>query len=164
MRKEEPSGRGGSFLCGLLPPVGRTHTLSIMSVYLNFESFRRSQKPNNYLIAPDGLCRKSTPDAASPLIRKSPEALFRRLVALFESAGGWKSLHYDENAFRISVVAVTPFLRFKDDVDIRVLPVDDLPEGQVGSYVAIYSRSRVGYSDLGANKKRVEGLIARFPS
>ena len=135
-----------------------------MSVYLNFEGFRRSQKPNNYLIAPEGLCRKSTPDAKSPLIKKSPEALFRRLIALFESSGGWKSLDYDENSRRISVVAVTSFLRIKDDVDVRVLPVEGLPEGQVGSYVAIYSRSRIGYSDLGANKKRVDALLARFPT
>lgn len=135
-----------------------------MSVYLNFENFRRSQKPNNYLIAPDGLCRKSTPDAVSPIIRKSPEALFRRLIGLFESGSGWKNLHYSEKDRRISVIAVTPFLRFKDDVDIRVMPIADLPEGQIGSQLAIYSRSRIGYSDLGANKKRVDGLIARFPN
>ena len=135
-----------------------------MGIYLNFEGFRRSQKPNNYLIAPDGLCRKSTPDAASPLVKKSPEALFRRLIALFEASSGWKHLDYDEKNHRISVVAVTSLLRFKDDVDIRVLPVDGLQQGQVGSHVAIYSRSRVGYSDLGANKKRVEALLARFPT
>ena len=135
-----------------------------MSIYLNFEGFRRSQKPNNYLIAPEGLCRKSSPDDVSPLIKKSPEALFRRLVGLFESSSGWKNLDYDENNRRISVVAVTPLLRFKDDLDIRVLPVEGLPEGQVGSHIAIYSRSRIGYSDLGANKKRVEALLARFPT
>ena len=135
-----------------------------MSIYLNFEGFRRSQKPNNYLIAPEGLCKKSTPDETSPLIKKSPEALFRRLIALFESSGRWKKLDFDEDNHRISVIAVTPLFRFKDDVDIRVLPVEGLPEGQVGSHLAIYSRSRVGYSDLGANKKRVDGLLARFPT
>lgn len=135
-----------------------------MSMYLNFENFRRSQKPNNYLVAPDGLCRKSSPDIKSPVIKKSPEALFRRLVGLFEGTGGWKSLDYDENNHKISVVAVTSFLRFKDDVDIRVLPIDGLPEGQIGSHIAIYSRSRIGYSDFGANKKRVEALLARFPT
>ena len=135
-----------------------------MSMYLSFENFRRSQKPNNYLVAPEGLCRKSTVDAKSPLIKKSPEALFRRLIGYFETSGGWKSLNYSEKPHKISVVAVTSLLRFKDDVDIRVLPVEGLPEGQVGSHIAIYSRSRVGYSDLGANKKRVEALIARFPN
>ena len=133
-------------------------------MYLSFESFRRSQKPNNYLIAPEGLCQKSTPDQISPLIKKSPEALFRRLVGLFESGSGWKSLEYDEDNRRISVVAVTPLLRFKDDVDIRVIEEPGLPEGQIGSRLAIYSRSRIGYSDLGANKKRVDALLARFPS
>lgn len=135
-----------------------------MNSFLSFENFRRSQKPNNYLVAPEGLCRKSTVDAISPLIKKSPEALFRRLVGFFETSGGWKSLNYSEKSHKISVVAVSALLRFKDDVDISILPVEGLPEGQVGSHIAIYSRSRVGYSDLGANKKRVEALIARFPT
>jgi len=135
-----------------------------MSMFLAFESFRRSQKPNNYLVAPEGLCRKSTPDASSPLFLKSQEALFRRLIGMFEISSGWKNLEYDEENHRISVVAVTSLLRFKDDVDIRVLEEPNMPDGKVGCRIAIYSRSRIGHSDLGANRKRVEGLFARFPS
>ena len=89
--------------------------------------------------------------------------MFKRLVGLFESSSGWRNLEYDEENHRISVVAVTSFLRFKDDVDIRVLPEPDLPEGKIGCRLAIYSRSRIGYSDLGANQKRVEDLFSRFP-
>ena len=52
-------------------------------------------------------------------------------------------------------VAVTRIMRFRDDIDVLLAPTAD-----GGTQVAIYSRSRVGYSDLGANRKRVKQLLA----
>jgi len=49
-------------------------------------------------------------------------------------------------------------MKYKDDIDIAVLETND------GSTVAIYSRSRVGHSDLGKNRKRVEALIDTLSS
>jgi len=134
-----------------------------MSLYENFESLRRSGKPNHFLVAPEGLCRKTEPDMASPLIRKSPEALFKRLVAFLERSSGWKEVDSDPEGLRISAVAVTGFLRFKDDVDVQVFAEPGLPEGQIGSRLAIYSRSRIGHSDFGTNEKRVRKLLDMFP-
>ena len=47
-------------------------------------------------------------------------------------------------------------MRFKDDVDILVLPVEGHDHQ---STLAIYSGSRLGYSDLGTNGKRVNALL-----
>lgn len=47
---------------------------------------------------------------------------------------------------------VTPFLRFRDDVELAL--------DEAARVVHVRSASRVGYSDLGANRKRVEALRA----
>ena len=47
---------------------------------------------------------------------------------------------------------VTPIMRYKDDVELRL---DD-------DRIHIRSASRVGYSDLGANRQRVARLTVEF--
>jgi len=53
----------------------------------------------------------------------------------------------------LTAVAVTPLLRFRDDVTIRVRPAES------GSRVDVRSRSRLGRDDLGANAARIHRLL-----
>ena len=69
----------------------------------------------------------------------------------------WKITASDPAAGRIRFIAVTRLLRFKDDIDILVLPV---AEHDHQSTLVVYSRSRIGYSDLGTNGKRVNALLS----
>ena len=121
---------------------------------VDFKTLTRTGKPNDYLLAPDGLCEAATPDGGSPAFSEAPSALFKRMTSLVAAGKGVTQLAVDEERFTLSYVAVTPLLRFKDDVTLKVLPKGE------GAQVAAYSASRVGYSDLGTNKKRVDGLIA----
>ena len=54
----------------------------------------------------------------------------------------------------VHAVFRTKWLRFADDVEFRL--------DRAASTVAVRSASRVGYSDLGANAKRVESIRARW--
>lgn len=83
--------------------------------------------------------------------------MFSKLSEIIASERSFGKIDTDAEALRIKFVATTGFMRFKDDVDIEIIPLD---EGR--SSFAIYSRSRVGYSDLGANRKRVTKLIERL--
>ena len=71
----------------------------------------------------------------------------------------WPSVVIDDQAAQISFVPVSKLMRFKDDVSVKVLPVAG---DAAKSTLAIYSASRVGYSDMGANAKRVGALLDRL--
>lgn len=130
-----------------------------MSARVDFEKIERPGSPNTYLVAPEELCTSATPDADAPCFDLAPDVLFGRLDSLISDKSNWSVTHRDPEARQIDLVAKTPLLKFKDDVAIRVLPGGANP-GK--SRLAVYSRSRVGYHDLGANRKRVESLIAEL--
>ena len=83
-----------------------------------------------------------------------PHAAFRRFVELLDLRRDASYVPSEQPATEPKVYAhvvfVTPFLRFRDDVEL-LLDVE-------ARVVHVRSGSRVGYSDLGANRKRVEAL------
>jgi uncharacterized protein (DUF1499 family) len=69
---------------------------------------------------------------------------------------GWKILLENPEAGQIEAVDITPLLRFRDDIVIRIQP-----HGK-GSRIDIRSASRLGRSDLGMNAKRIRKFIKCF--
>ena len=127
-----------------------------MSDFISFKSLKRPPKPNTCLAAPENHCLAAEPDFAPPVMAMTGRGLYSRLSEIIASEKRWGSIEADPEALRLKFVATTGLMRFKDDVDIEVIPVDEDK-----ATFAIYSRSRVGYSDLGANRKRVRDLIHR---
>jgi len=127
-----------------------------MTDFISFKSLKRPPKPNTCLVAPDNHCLADEPDFAPPVMVMTARGLFSRMSEVIASERRWGNIEADPETLRIKFVATTGLMRFKDDVDIEVIPVD---EGK--ATFAIYSRSRVGYSDLGANRKRVKDFIRR---
>lgn len=128
-----------------------------MTDFLDFKTLKRPPKPNNWLVAPPGFADHANPNGAPPTCACSPADLFKRVEAMIAARRDWKLKAADAEAGRIVFIAITPLMRFKDDIDIAVLPDN---EGAGESTLAIYSRSRIGYSDLGANAKRVNEILA----
>ena len=127
-----------------------------MSERVQFETLQRPASPNTYLIAPASLCQTAEPDAPSPLFDMPPADLSGRLKDIISKTEGWTLEHEDTRLPQYEVVARTKVFKFKDDVSLRILSE---PEAPGKSRLALYSRSRVGYYDFGANKKRAENLI-----
>ena len=99
-------------------------------------------RPNTVCSEPD------TPaDAAVPPLR----ANFADARAAVEMAGGTVVTETDSY---IAATFATPLLRFVDDVELR-----DAGDGTVH----VRSGSRVGYSDMGANRKRVAKIRSHLP-
>ena len=132
---------------------------------IDFAKLVRPGSPNTFLVAPDGFCQDAVPDEAAPLFQVSPTALYNSVLRLIETESRWTLQGQAVDQLQLSFVATTAFLRFKDDVDVLVRPASP---GQAidaaGAEIAIYSRSRVGYSDLGANAKRARNLIKKLQS
>jgi uncharacterized protein (DUF1499 family) len=77
-----------------------------------------------------------------------PADAWQALVRYLEAAAEYTIVERDEGYLRAE--ARTRLLRFVDDVEFHLRP--DAGE------IAMRSASRVGYSDLGANRRRLERL------
>lgn len=89
--------------------------------------------------------------AIEPLtFQDAPDVAWARLIAILESMPRVNLLARDSNYLRAEFT--TPLMRYVDDVEFRL----DV------SQIQIRSASRVGRSDLGANRARVERLRDLF--
>jgi len=128
-----------------------------MTEFIHFKSLKRPAKPNTCLVAPDDYCLAAQTDFVPPVLEMTGRGLHSKLSELIASNRRFGRIETDADQLRIKFVATTGLMRFKDDVDVEIIPLDN---GK--TTFAIYSRSRVGYSDLGANRKRVEKLISQL--
>jgi len=122
---------------------------------VNFQELVRRDSPNDYLVCPDGFCRKAKPDRVSPVFPIPAKRLKARVDALLSMTPRTEIV----SAGDTHVVAEQRSLifRFPDTIDIAVIAV-----GSDKSTLAIYSRSRYGRYDLGANGRRVEGWLEQL--
>jgi hypothetical protein len=128
-----------------------------MPDFINFKTLVRPGSPNTGLLAPAGYAASAEPDGAAPVYDAPPSELYMRALRLIGERREWQLGSQDAATMRLNFVATSVLMRFKDDVDVVVLPVAGQPEK---STFAAYSRSRVGYSDLGANRKRLDAFSA----
>lgn len=116
---------------------------------VNFQDLERRDSPNDYLVCPEGYCKRTTPDRVSPVYSMPVKTLTERVEALLSKAPRTEILSRHDTQFVAEQRSL--IFRFPDIIDIEVIAVS--PDR---STVAVYSRSRYGRYDLGANGRRVE--------
>jgi uncharacterized protein (DUF1499 family) len=92
--------------------------------------------------------RRAYPDLAPVTLPLSPEQTLDRATEVARSLR-WKVLSVDRSAGTLEATATTGWFGFRDDVAIRIRPVEG------GSRVDVRSTSRVGQSDVGMNAGRI---------
>lgn len=124
----------------------------------DLRSFERPSSPNTAFYAPSGVDVASEPDGVVPVYPVAASELSALASKLWNSLKHVALKELQENG-RITAhfVATTPILRFKDDITVEFV---EMGAGQ--SSFLIYSASRVGYSDFGTNRKRVEDWLFRL--
>ncbi|MCW2307207.1 DUF1499 domain-containing protein [Rhodobium gokarnense] len=121
-----------------------------------FAKLTRRSSPNDALACSPGACAIKV-DIELPFYAPEPEALLRRLdsIALdlrpVDRVDGGARPDYRRYVFR------TTLMRFPDTLDAEAEAIE---EGKTA--LRLYSRSLLGRSDLGANRKRLEAIAARL--
>ncbi|WP_043539046.1 DUF1499 domain-containing protein [Salinarimonas rosea] len=117
---------------------------------VSFETLARRASPNDALACPEDVCA-AEPDFVTP-VYDVPGARLREIVAEVATAEPGTEQVYAglrEEADRFLVRSRT--MRFPDTVSARIYGA-----GPGRSRLALYSRSQIGYSDMGANRARLE--------
>ncbi len=86
------------------------------------------------------------------VIRGQPDSAWTTLKALLEEDPRVERVDVDGNY--VHAVFVTPLMRYRDDAEFLL----QRDRGEI----AVRSASRVGYGDMGANRKRIESIRARL--
>ena len=93
------------------------------------------------------------PDVQPLVMTVPPQLAFERVLAEVRESG-WDVSAAEPAEGRIEAVDTTLFFGFKDDVVIRLRPVEG------GTQVDVRSKSRVGLGDAGTNAKRIRRFLA----
>lgn len=122
---------------------------------VDFANLVRTSAPHDALACPEGVCGDAPVDIVTSVYPVSGEEL-RRIVREVATAHPRTDLVYaarweEEDRF----VVRSAVMRFPDTVNARIFGA-----GDQGSMLALYSRSQIGYSDMGANLDRLHDWLA----
>ncbi|MCF8483498.1 MAG: DUF1499 domain-containing protein [Rhodospirillum sp.] len=117
--------------------------------------------PNWAFALPPGATRPDGPQAGAiltaPRYPLSADALFRRATAMVEDLPNVTVTHRDPVIRRLDAVARTRWLGFPDTISLQVVSLED-----DSASVLVLGRSRLGYSDLGTNARRITDWLDRL--
>jgi uncharacterized protein (DUF1499 family) len=122
---------------------------------MDFKTFKLTRKPNQYLVAPDGFCENAKAHKEAPVFQCEAQALEDAFadVALAEPRVTRKPSDDGQRDF----VQRSALMRFPDTITFEAIEL-----GDGTSTCAIYSRSSIGHSDLGVNKKRIDDWLQKL--
>ena len=126
---------------------------------VDFQTLKLKPSPNQYLVCPPELCENAKAHAEAPVFDMTSEQLRGRWRERIETQPLVERIEGDTGGEQLSYEVLTPLMRFPDTVTVRFLPADG---GK--STLAVYSRSHYGYSDMGANEKRVKSWLELLES
>lgn len=110
--------------------------------------------PNSYRVGPEGT---TEPDDASPRFNVDAAALGAAFDTVAMNENAVERLAGSPSEGWVTYVQRSTLFGFPDYISVRFIDVDG-----GGSTLAVFSRSRLGQSDLGVNEKRVKDWLAKL--
>ena len=123
---------------------------------IDFKSAVLRGTPNQYLMCPKDYC-KDRPHAVSPVFQTSRLKLIEAFENVITSAPKVTKLTHNRDANIRNYEQRSKLVGFPDRITVEYIALDT-----ESSTVAIYSRSKYGYSDRNVNRKRIERWLVRL--
>jgi uncharacterized protein (DUF1499 family) len=99
--------------------------------------------------------RKAYPDLQPLTVNAPPAVAFQRALRVARGEG-WDIVESQLDQGRIEATDTTQWFGFKDDIVVRVTPLDS------ASRIDVRSVSRVGKSDVGTNAARIRNYLSKI--
>ena len=126
---------------------------SSQALPLSFANLERTGRPNDALAAPEGYTA-SHADVVSPTYRVPAEVLFETAREVLAAEPRTRILAVFREERQLMLEQRSAVFGFRDNIWVQAVERTD------GSSLLIYSRSNVGYWDLGVNRNRIETWLA----
>lgn len=120
---------------------------------INFKTLVPPDKPNYYLVCPKDFCQAKAQET-SAVYPLSLDALRNQWQAMIAKQPRTKVTYTSEDGLHWQYVQRSLIFRFPDYINVQFISIDDKH-----STLAVFSRSKYGYSDMGVNKKRVKNWL-----
>ncbi len=117
---------------------------------VDFATLAPPKSPNHFLACPTGFCPRTHADMVAPTFKASAAQLQQVARRAWAAEPRLKRVGGSLATLRDRYIERTAIMRFPDTISVQFI---DLGAG--AATLAIYSRSQIGYSDLGMNKARV---------
>ncbi len=118
-------------------------------VLVDFEELPELSSQNYYVVCPPNYC-SIKPNEISPVFPFDMHHLDIHWQEVVSKQNGLKLIAEDKQKLLYTYVQRTKYLRLPQVINVQLLPID-----KNHSTLAIYSQSKYGYFDFGANKNRV---------
>jgi uncharacterized protein (DUF1499 family) len=122
--------------------------------HFDFEKGRRASRPNTALACPLGFCANASADFDPGVYPVSDDELRERFTRYVLSKPRVIPVYRHEAPglpTQDRYIQRSSLMRFPDTVDVRFIALSETT-----STLAIYSRSQIGYSDMGVNLGRIK--------
>ncbi|MFK8015391.1 MAG: DUF1499 domain-containing protein [Gammaproteobacteria bacterium] len=123
---------------------------------VDFRGLEKGPKPNQALVCPPQLCDPASVDVESPVYALDAKRLAQAARSALQALPGSERVDDGSQDTTLRFVVRTSLMQFPDTVVVEA--VEGTAQGT--AHIAIYSRSQIGYSDMGANLKRVRAILA----
>lgn len=126
-----------------------------MTSFTDFDRLDRPSSPNTWLVAPAESVHSLHADAAAPEFEYRAVRLTEDWIRVLEQQPRTEIIAVSDDGLQVEAEQRSAVFRFVDRISFRAVPL-----GPGRSTFFAYSRSELGYWDLGVNRRRLDDWLA----